>query len=73
MCNATGKSFGKLINHFVRGGNETNLIADADEELKIVGGKGKEKHERKVLDYRDSITMYRTGVAAGHNALLSFY
>ncbi len=35
--NATGKSFGELINHFILGGNETNLIADADREFKIVG------------------------------------
>ncbi len=73
MCNATGKSFGELINHFILGGDETNLIADANGELKIVGEKGKKKHEEKVLDYRGSITMYCTGVAAGTMALLCFY
>ncbi len=67
VCNATGKSFGKLIDHFILGGNETNLIADANGELKIVGEKGKKKHEKKIFDCRGSITMYRTGVAAGHN------
>jgi hypothetical protein len=67
VCNKTGKSFGDLINHFILGGDETNLIADADGELRIVGEKGKKKHEKKVSNYRGSITMYRTGVAAGHN------
>jgi hypothetical protein len=67
VCNATGKSFGELIDHFIVGGNEMNLIAKANGELKIVGEKGKKKHEKKVPDYRGSITMYPTGVAAGHN------
>jgi hypothetical protein len=67
VCNKTGKSFGELIDHFILGGDETNLIADDDGDLRIVGEKGKKKHEKKVADYRGSITMYHTGVAAGHN------
>ena len=67
MCNKTGKSFGELINHFILGGDETNLIADADGDLRIVGEKGKKKHEKKVANYQGSITMYCTGVSAGHN------
>ncbi len=67
MCNKTGKLFGELIDHFILGSNETNLIADADGDLRIVGEKGKKKHEKKVANYQGSITMYRTGVAAGHN------
>ena len=51
VCNKTGKSFGELIDHFILGGDETNLIADADGELRIVGEKGKKKHEKKVSDY----------------------
>jgi hypothetical protein len=47
VCNKTGKSFGELINHFILGGNETNLIADADGDLRIVGEKGKKKHKKK--------------------------
>ena len=65
VCNKTGKLIGELIDHFILGGDETNLIADADGEVRIVGEKGKKKHEKKVADYRGSITMYRTGVAAG--------
>ena len=65
VCNKTGKSFGELIDHFILGGDETNLIADADGEVRIVGEKGKKKQEKKVANYRGSITMYRTGVAAG--------
>jgi hypothetical protein len=67
VCNKTGKSFGELIDHFILGSDETNLVADADGDLKIVGEKGKKKHEKKVADYRGLITMYRTGVAAEHN------
>ncbi len=52
VCNKTGKSFGELINHFILGGNETNLIVDADGELRIVEEKGKKKHEKKVSDYQ---------------------
>ncbi len=51
VCNKTGMSFGELIDHFILGGNEINLIADADGELRIVGEKGKKKHEKKVSDY----------------------
>jgi hypothetical protein len=67
VCNATRKSFGGLTDHFILGGNETNLITDANGELKVVGEQGKKKHEKKVSDYRGSITMYRTGVAVRHN------
>jgi hypothetical protein len=72
VCNKTGKSFGELIDHFILGGDETNLIADADGDLRIVGEKGKKKHEKKVADYRGPITMYRTGVATGHNGPYCF-
>ena len=58
---------GELIDHFILGGDETTLIAEADGDLRIVGEKGKKKHEKKVADYQGLITMYRTGIAAGHN------
>jgi hypothetical protein len=48
VCDKTGKSFGELIDHFIIGGNETDLIADADGDLRIVGEKGKKKHKKKV-------------------------
>ena len=48
VCNKTGKSFVELIDHFILGSDETNLIADADGKLRIVGEKGKKKHEKKV-------------------------
>ena len=41
VCRKTGKHFGELIEHFVIGGDETNLIADADGDLKIIGDAGK--------------------------------
>jgi hypothetical protein len=51
VCNKTGKSFGELINHFILGSDETNLIADADDDLRIVGEKGNKKHKKKGADY----------------------
>jgi hypothetical protein len=41
VCNSTGKSFAELINHFILGGNEKNLIADADGELKMLENREK--------------------------------
>ena len=72
ICNKTGKQFGELIEHFILGGDETCLIADADGDLKIVGEYGKKKHEKKAADYKGSITMYRTGNAAGNNGPTAF-
>ena len=37
FCNRTGKQFGEVIEHFVLGGDEKNLIADADGDVKILG------------------------------------
>jgi len=61
-----------LIKHFILGGDETCLIADADGDLKILGAAGKKKHEKKKADYRGSITMYRTGNCAGKNVPTTF-
>ena len=67
-----GKQFGELIEHFILGANETCLIADVDGDLKIMGECGKKKHEKKAMDYKGSITMYRTGNAAGKNDPTAF-
>ena len=66
-CTKTGKTFGELIEHFIIGGDETCLMANADGKLKILGEVGKRKHEIKVADFRGSATMYRSGNAAGNN------
>ena len=71
-CKRTGKHFGELIEHFVIGMDETNLIADADGDLKVLGEVGKRKHEKKVSDYRGSITMVRCGAASGANGPTAF-
>ena len=49
-CPKTGKTFGELIEHFVLGGDETNLMADNDGNMKIVGELGRRKHEERVSD-----------------------
>ena len=72
VCNVTGKSFGELIEHFIIGGDETNLICDADGDMKIIGEFGRKKHEKKVSDCRSSCTMYRTGSAGGSNGPTAF-
>ena len=72
VCNKTGKSFGEVIEHFVLGGDETCLMADADGELRIMGEAGKKKHEKRGNDSRISCTMYRTFNAAGNNGPTGF-
>lgn len=67
VCRKTGKSFGELIEHFIIGGDETCLIADADGDMKIIGEFGRKKHEKRVSDCRSSCTMYRSGTSAGNN------
>ncbi len=72
VCNKIDKSFGEVIEYFILGGNETCLIADADRDLRIVGERGKKKHEKKVSDFWGSVTMYHTGTAAGNNGPAAF-
>ena len=72
VCRVTGKTFGELIEHFIIGGDETNLICDADGDMKIAGKFGRMKHEKKVSDCRASCTMYRTGSAGGSNGPTAF-
>ena len=72
VCQVTGKTFGELIEHFIIGGDETNLICDADGDMKIIGEFGRKKHEKKVSDCRASCTMYRTGAAGGSNGPTAF-
>ena len=71
-CKKTGKSFGEVIEHFVVGGNEAYLLADAYGDLKVVGTAGNRKHKMKMSSYRGSITMFRTGTAAGNNGPTAF-
>ena len=52
------KSFGELIKYFIIRGDETYLISEADGSMKIIGGFGREKHEKKVSDCCASSTMH---------------
>ena len=61
---ADGKTFGEVASHFVLGGDETCFLASAG-DVSIIGDKGKKKHEVTTADSRTSITVYRTGSAAG--------
>ena len=66
-CPKTGKTFGELIEHFVLNGDETNLMADNDGNMKIIGEFGRQKHKKRVSDCKASATMYRFGSAGGDN------
>ena len=66
-CPKTGKTFGELIEHFVLNGDETNLMADNDGNVKIIGEFGRQKHKKRVSDCKASATMYRFGSAGGDN------
>lgn len=72
LCNETGKTFGEVIDHFIVGGDETNLQADDAGNLYIFGETGRKKHEKRAGEFRTSITMYRTGTPAGHNGPTAF-
>ena len=66
-CPKTGKTFGELIERFVLNGDETNLMADNDGNMKIIGEFGRQKHKKRVSDCKASATMYRFGSAGGDN------
>ena len=68
-----GKTFGELVNHFITGGDETCIQAAKENgSVEVIGSVGKKKHEKKRIDNRDSITMYRTGSAKGDTGPTSF-
>ena len=68
----TGKTFGKLVYHFIIGGGEMCLMANADGSLKIFWEAGNRKHEKKVDEFKGSETMYRSGNADGNNSPMVF-
>ncbi len=70
-CQKTGKTFGEVIEHFIIGGDETCFMA-SDGEVYVVGEKGVKKHEKKLVDSRVSITMYRLGSIGGSDGPVFF-
>lgn len=64
-------SFGELMPHFVVGGDETCLLA-SNGNVMILGDKLRKKHETASANSRTSITMYRTGSAAGTHGPTAF-
>ena len=66
-----GRTFGEVMHHFVFGGDETGLLASAG-DVRVMGDKLKRKHELPTATSRASITMYRTGSAAGANGPTAF-
>jgi hypothetical protein len=72
LCKRSGKTFGEVVDHFVVGYDEANMIANADGTVKIVGEFRRRKHEKIVSDCRASCTLGRSGSAAGSNGPTSF-
>ena len=72
LCRRTGLTFGEVMEHFIISGDETNLIANADGEMKTIGEFGRRKHEKKVSDCCSSATMFRTGTSGGNNGPMVF-
>lgn len=66
-----GRTFGEVMPHFILGGDETCLLA-SNGEVKIIGDKEKKKHEVQTLNSRNSITLYRSGSAAGNDGPTAF-
>ena len=66
-----GKSFGEVMPHFIFGGDETCLQASSG-DVKVIGDKDKAKHEKQTANSRTSITLYRTGSAAGGHGPTGF-
>ena len=58
-------TFGELIDHFVVGSYETCIMVRITCSLLVVAAANKHKHEKKTDDIRESITLYRSGSAAG--------
>jgi hypothetical protein len=70
QCRKTGKPFAVLSPHFVIGGDEECLLASGG-DVTVIGDKMKKKHEKQGGS-RTSITMYRTGSAAGDTGPTAF-
>jgi hypothetical protein len=67
-----GKTWGEVSSYFVLGADETCLLASAG-ECHIIGDKMKKKHEINIGSDRVSITMLRTGSAAGETGPTIFF
>ena len=64
-CRLTGKTFGELMAHFVKGLDKCCLLASAGDRY-IIEVKDQKKHEKILQDSRESISMICTGSAAGN-------
>lgn len=58
-------AFDNLRDHFTANLDESNFQC-SEGNVKVLGKRGKKKHEKNTQDNRDSITALRVGVAAGH-------
>jgi hypothetical protein len=73
VCNKTGKSFGEFIDHFILGRDETNLIADADGDLRLLERKGRRSMRRRWPIIEDRSPCTALELLQGTMALLFSY
>ena len=66
-----GLSFGEVMADFILGGDESGLLA-SNGDVAIIGDKAKKKHEVTTAGSRTSITIYRSGSAAGSDGPTAF-
>jgi hypothetical protein len=65
LCKKSGKTFGEVMAHFIIGLDEMCIMSDAHGTLTVIGSFDKKKYEKLLQDSRVSITIIRTGTAAG--------
>jgi hypothetical protein len=65
LCKFWGKSFGKIMPHFIIRLDEMCLMSDCHGDLCVFAASDKKKQEKLLQDCRCSITVVRTGTVAG--------
>jgi hypothetical protein len=64
--------FGEITEHFIVGSDETCFQAGKDGTVRVIAAANRKKDEKKTMDSRDSITLYRTGGCEGDTGLTTF-
>ncbi len=64
LCKLWGKSFGKIMPHFIIRLDEMCLMSDCHGDLRVFAASDKKKQEKLLQDCRCSITAMRTGTVA---------
>lgn len=71
-CKLIGKSFGKVMGHFIIGGDEACFMANAHGGVRSIASKEVKRQEKNFDDSRCSITAYRIGTFMGDQGPTDF-